>query len=137
MKLQWFPCLPIMQIRRMWVFGDSNEQIDTHEKLSATVTIYVNCMKHDSIDLIYKFTLSKARLTHIYIVSIWYMTLFTIHLASNMCLYIILDSYSQVTYVSTDRIVIQHIQHPFSMIRQNSNYLTSQSCKPPGQLVVV
>ena len=117
MKLQWFPCLPIMQFRRMWVFGDSNEQIDTHEKLSATVTISVNCVKHDPIDLIYKFTLSKALLIHIYIVSIWCMTSFTIHLASNMCLYIILGSYSQVTYVSTDRIVIQHIQQPYSMIQ--------------------
>ena len=97
MKLQWFPWLPIMQFRRMGVFGDSNEQFGTHEKLSPTCTIYVNCMKHDPIDLIYNFTLSKALLIHIYIVSIWCMTSFTIHLASNMCLYIILDSYSQVT----------------------------------------
>ena len=76
---------------------DSNEQFGTHEKLSPTGTIYVNCMKHDPIDLIYIFTLSKALLIHIYIVSIWCMTSFTIHLASNMCLYIILVSYSQVT----------------------------------------
>ena len=82
-----------MQFRRMGVFGDSNEQFGTHEKLSPTGTLYVNCMKHDHIDLIYKFTLSKAFLIHIYIAS---MTSFTIHLASNMCLYIILDSYSQV-----------------------------------------
>ena len=52
MKLQWFPWLPIMQFRRMGVFWDSNEQFGTHEKLSPTSTIYVNCMKHDPIDLI-------------------------------------------------------------------------------------
>ena len=66
-------------------------------KLSPTSPIYVNCMKHDPIDLIYNFTLSKALLIHIYILSICCMTSFTIHLASNMWLYIILDSYSQVT----------------------------------------
>ena len=115
-KLQWFPWLPIMQFRRMWVFGDSNEQFGTNEKLSPTSTIYVKCMKHDSIDLIYNLTLSKALLIHIYIVSIWCMTSFTIHLASNMCLYILLDSNSQVT-LPTDRIVSQHIQHPYSMIQ--------------------
>ena len=61
MKLQWFPWLPIMQIRRMGgggVFGDSNEQFGTHENLSQTSTIYVNLMKHDLIDLIYNFALS-------------------------------------------------------------------------------
>ena len=79
------------------VFGDSNEEFDTHEKLSPTSTIYVNCMKHDPMDLIYNFKLSKAHLIHIYIVSIWCMTSFTIHLALSMSLYIILDSYSQVT----------------------------------------
>ena len=42
----------------MEVFGDSNEQFGTHEKLSPTSTIYVNCMKHDPIDLIYNFTSS-------------------------------------------------------------------------------
>ena len=67
------------------------------KKVSPTSTIYVNCMKHDPIDLIYNFTLSKALIVHIYIVSIWCMTLFTTHLASNMCLYLILDSNSQVT----------------------------------------
>ena len=73
------------------MFGDSHEQFGTHEKLSPTSTIYVNCMKHDPIDLIYYFTLSKAFLIHIrfYIVSIWCMTSLTIHLASNMCLYIL------------------------------------------------
>ena len=86
-----------MLFRRMGVFGDSKEQFGTHEKMSLTSTIYVNCMKHDPIDLIYIFTLSKALLIHICIVSIWCMTSFTKHLASNMCLYIILDSYSQVT----------------------------------------
>ena len=91
MKLQWFPWLPIMQFRRMGVFGDSNEQFGTHEKLSPPSTIYVNCMKHDPIDLIYNLTLSKEILIHI--VSIWCRTSFAIHLASNMCLYIILDSY--------------------------------------------
>ena len=106
-----------MPFRRMGVFVDSNEQFGTHEKLSPTSTIYVNCMKYDPIDLIYNFTLSKALLIHIYIVSIWCMTSFTIHLASHMCLYIILGSYSLVTYVSTDRIVIQHIQHPYSIIQ--------------------
>ena len=55
-------------------------------KLSPTSIIYVNSMKHDPIDLIYNFTLSKALLIHIYIVSIWCMTSFTIHLASKMCL---------------------------------------------------
>ena len=44
MKLQWFPCLPIMQFRRMGVFGISTEQFGTHEKLSLTSTIYLNCM---------------------------------------------------------------------------------------------
>ena len=86
-----------MQFRRMGMFGDSNEQFGTHEKLSPTSTIYVNCMSHGPMDLIYNFTLSKSLLINIYIVSIWCMTSFTIHLASNMCLYIILDSYSQVT----------------------------------------
>ena len=117
MKLQWFPWLPIMQFRNMGVFGDSNGQFGTHEKLSPTSTIYVNCMKHDPIDLIYNFTLPKALLIHIYIVSIWCMTSSTIHLGSNMCLNIILDSYLQVTQVSTYMIVIQHIQHPYSMIQ--------------------
>ena len=38
----------------MEVFGDSNnEQFGTHEKLSPTSTIHVNCIKHDPIDLIY------------------------------------------------------------------------------------
>ena len=85
-----------MQFRRIGVYGDSNEHFGTHEKLSPTRTIYVNCMKHDPIDLIYKFTLTNALLIHIYIVSMWCMTSFTIHLALNMCLYIILDSISQV-----------------------------------------
>ena len=40
------------------VFWDSNEQFGTHENLSQTSTIYVNCMKHDLIDLIYNFALS-------------------------------------------------------------------------------
>ena len=84
-----------MQFRRMGVFGDSSEQflIGTHEKLSPTSTIYVNCMKHDPIDLIYTFKLSKALLIHIYVVSIWCTTSFIVHLALNMCL----NSYSQVT----------------------------------------
>ena len=81
----------------MGVFGDSNEQFGTHEKLSLTSTIYVNCMQHDYIDLIYHFTLSKAFLIHIYIVSIWCMTSFTIHLASSMCLYILREK-SLATY---------------------------------------
>ena len=117
MKLHGFPWPPIMQFRRMGVFGDSNERFGTHKKLSPTSTIYVNCMNHDPIDSIENFTISKALLIQIYIVSIWCMTSFAIHLASNMCLYIILDSYSQVTYVSTYRIVIQHIQLPYSMIQ--------------------
>ena len=74
----------------MEVFGDSNEQFGTHEKMSpttATSTIHVNCMKHDPIDLIYNFMLSKALLIHIDIVSIWCMTSFSIHIASNKCLY--------------------------------------------------
>ena len=50
MQLQWLPWLPIMQFRRMGVFEDSKEQFGTHEKLSPTSTIYVNCMKHDPID---------------------------------------------------------------------------------------
>ena len=78
-----------MQFRRMGVFGDSNEQFGSLEKLSPTSTLYVNCMKHDPIDLIYNFTLSKALLIHIYNVSILCTTSFTIHLASNMCLYIL------------------------------------------------
>ena len=98
----------------MGVFGDSNEQFGTHEKLSLTGTIHVNCMKHDPIDLIYNFMLSKALLIHnyMYIVSIWCMTSFTIHLASNKCQYV----YNfRLIFASTDRIVIQHIQHPYNM----------------------
>ena len=53
-------------IQKNGVFRDSNEQFGTHEKLSPTSTIHVNCMKHDPIDLIYNFTLSKALLIHIY-----------------------------------------------------------------------
>ena len=91
MKLQWFPWLPIMQFKIMGVFGDSNEQFGTHEKVSPSSTIYVSCINHDPIDLIYNFMLSKALLIHIYIVPIWNMTSVTIHLASNMCLYIVSD----------------------------------------------
>ena len=60
-----------MQFRKMGVFGDPNEQFGTHEKLSPTsnIHVYVNCLKHDPIDLIYYFTLSKALIIHIYIVS--------------------------------------------------------------------
>ena len=73
----------------MGVFGESNEQFGTQEKVSPTSTIHVNGMKHEPIDLIYNFMLSKALLIHIYmyIVSIWCMTSFAIHLASNKCLY--------------------------------------------------
>ena len=71
----------------MRVFGASNEHFGTHEKLFPTSTIDLNCMKHDHIDLIYNFMLSKVLLIHIYIVSIWCMTSFTIHLAWNKCLY--------------------------------------------------
>ena len=71
----------------MGVFGGSNEQFGTHEKLSPTSTIHVNYMKHDPIDFIYNYMLSQALLIHIYIVSIWCMTSFTIHLASNKCSY--------------------------------------------------
>ena len=66
---------------------DSNEQFGTLENLSPTSTIHVNCMKHDPIDLIYNLMLSKALLIHIYIVSILYMTSFSIHIASNKCQY--------------------------------------------------
>ena len=97
MKLLWFPWLPIKQFRRMGVFWDSNEQFGTHETLSPTSTINVNCMKYDPIDMIYDYMLSKALLIHICIVSIWCMTSFTIYLASSMSLYIILDLYSKVT----------------------------------------
>ena len=72
----------------MEVFGISNEQFGTHEKESPTSTIHVSCMKHDPIDLIYNVMLSKALLIHIYIVSIWCMTSFSIHIASNNCLYV-------------------------------------------------
>ena len=41
-------------IQKNGLFGDSNEQIGTHEKLSPTSTL-CNCMKHDFIDLIYIF----------------------------------------------------------------------------------
>ena len=71
-----------MQFRRMGFFLEFNEQFGTHEILSPTSTLYVNCMKHDPKDLIYNFTLSKVLLIHIYIESIWCMTSFTIHLAS-------------------------------------------------------
>ena len=81
MKLQCFPWLPMMQFRRIGVFGDSNEQFGTHEKkLSSTSTIYVNCMNHDPIDLIYNFTLSKALLIHIYSVSIWCVPIYNFRL---------------------------------------------------------
>ena len=55
--------------------------------LRLTSTIHVNCMQHDPIDLIFNFMLSKALLIHIYNVSIWCMTSFSIHIASNKCLY--------------------------------------------------
>ena len=71
----------------MEMFGDSNEQFGTHEKLFPTSTIHVNCMKHDPIDLIYNFMLCKAPLFHIYVVLIWCMTSLRIHIASNKCLY--------------------------------------------------
>ena len=45
-------------IQKNGVFGDSNEQFGSLEKLSLTSTINVKCMKHDPIDLIYNFTLS-------------------------------------------------------------------------------
>ena len=97
----------------MEVFEDSNEQFDTHGKLSQTSTLHVNCMKHDPIDLIYNFMLSKALLNNIYTVSIWCMTSFGIHIASNSAYMLtILDTYSQVTLVSTGGIEIQHIQVP-------------------------
>ena len=66
----------------MELFGNPNEQFG-----SPTSTIYVNCMKHDPTDFIYNFMLSKALLIHIYIVSILCMTSFSIHIASNKCLY--------------------------------------------------
>ena len=81
-------------ICRLEVFRDSNEQFGTHEKLSPTSTIHVNCMKHDPIVLIYEFMLSKALLFHIYIVSIWCKTSFSIHSAYMI---MILDTFSQVT----------------------------------------
>ena len=71
----------------MAVFGDSNEQFGIREKLSPISTVHVNCMKHDFIDLIYNVMLSKAPSIHIYIVPIWCMTSFSIHIASNKCLY--------------------------------------------------
>ena len=40
-------------IQKNGVFGDSNEQFGSHEKLSPTSAINVNCMKHDPINLIY------------------------------------------------------------------------------------
>ena len=88
-EITWFSWLPIMLFWRMGVFGKSNEQFATYEKVSPTSTIHVNGMKHDPIDLIYNFMLSMALLIHIYmyIVSIWWMNSFTIHLASNKCLY--------------------------------------------------
>ena len=82
----------------MEVYRDSNEQFGTHKKLSLTSTMHVSCMKPDPVDLIYNFMLSKALLIHNYIVSIWCMTSFSIHIASNKCLYASdLDTYSQVT----------------------------------------
>ena len=78
---------PHHAILKSGFFRDSNEQFGTHDKLSPTSTLHVICMKHDPIDLIYNFMLSKALLIHIYIVSIWCVTSFTIHLASNKCIY--------------------------------------------------
>ena len=63
----------------MELFGDSNEQFGTQEKLSLTSTIHVNCMKHDPIFLIHNFMVFKTLLIHINIVSIRCMT----SLASN------------------------------------------------------
>ena len=98
----------------MGVFGGSTEQFGTHEKLSPTSTIHLNCMKHDPIDLIYNFMLSQALLIHIYIVSIWYITSFTI--ASNKCPYALNFRH---LFAGNQSLVIQHIQ------------------LPPGQLVVL
>ena len=97
----------------MGVFGDSNEQFGTHEKLSPTSTLHVNCIKHDPIDLIYNFMLSQALLIHIYIVSSWCMTSFTIQLASNKCQYAYSFRDIFAGNISLIRgIVIQHNQLP-------------------------
>ena len=64
----------------MEFFGDSNEQFGSHEQLSPSSTIHVNCMKHDTIVLIYNSMVSKALLIHIYTVSIWCMTSFSIYM---------------------------------------------------------
>ena len=71
----------------MELFEDSNEQFGTHEKLSPTSTLHVNCMKNDPIVLICNVMVSKALSIHIYIASIWCITSFSIHIASNKCLY--------------------------------------------------
>ena len=96
------------------VFGNSNEQFSTHEKLSLTSTIHVNCIKHDPIDLIYNFMLSQPLQIRIYIVSIWCMTSFTIRLASNKCPYAYNFRLLFAGNISlTGGIVIQHIKlHP-------------------------
>ena len=76
-----------MQFSRMGVFGDSNEQFGTSEKLTLTITIHVNCISYGPIEWIYNFMLSKALFIHICIVSIWCMASFTILLASSKCQY--------------------------------------------------
>ena len=82
-EITWFSWQPIMQF---WRMGGGCMGIIMNN-LSMTSTIHVNYMKHDPIYFVYNFMLSKALLIHIYIVSIWCMSSFTIHLASNKCLY--------------------------------------------------
>ena len=61
-----------MQFRRMGVFGDSNEQFGTHEKLPPTSTIYVNCMKHDpDIDIEF-YVIQGTSYSHLHCINLVY-----------------------------------------------------------------
>ena len=75
-----------MQFRKMGVFGDSNEQFGTHEKLSPASTIHVNCMKHDPIDLIYNFTLFTSN-SHLHCINLVYDFIY------HTCAYILFETH--------------------------------------------
>ena len=90
MKLHVFhgnPSCNSEEWRCLGILMNNLAPMKTYPQLVVTSTIHVNCMKHDPTDLIYNFMLSKALLIHIYIVSIWCMTSFSIHIASDKCLY--------------------------------------------------
>ena len=68
MQLHVFYC-----IRRIEVFGDSNEQFGTHETLSPISNIHVTCIKHDPIDLIYNFIVIQGTFnSHLHCINLVY-----------------------------------------------------------------